>query len=254
MSDERKTQLDHGLIPTRNLAECLAVDQLALATAVAQQLPPAVGECLVQATKEKQPLGLSKKIAGIGLALGQWLQQAPVAISQQVFEHCGAHPSDTVRSWAAFAQAHLTVSLDLQAALAAQLRFARDPHFGVREWAWIALRPRLSEDLPAALALLGRQASSEDPLERRFCIEVLRPRGVWCEHITALKQAPEAAEALLVPHLAESEKYPQDSVANWLNDASKTRPDWVLDLFERHPPACKASRRIQQRATRSLTR
>ncbi|MNH47325.1 hypothetical protein D3C79_1105060 [compost metagenome] len=57
-----------------------------------------------------------------------------------------------------------------------------------------------------------------------------------------------------MPHLTESEKYPQDSVANWLNDASKTRPDWVLDLFERHPPACKASRRIQQRATRSLTR
>ncbi|MEG0246281.1 MAG: hypothetical protein RR726_28030 [Pseudomonas sp.] len=254
MSEERKTQLDHGLLPTRNLAECLAVNSLTLATAVAQQLPTALGACLMQTAAETQALGLSKKVAGIGLALGQWLDQAPLQTRQQAFECCYTHPSDAVRSWAAFAQAHLTRGLDLQSALLAQLRFAKDTHFGVREWAWIALRPRLSVDLPAALELLGVHASSDDPLVRRFCIEVLRPRGVWCEHIAALKQAPEAAEALLVPHLAEAEKYAQDSVANWLNDASKTRPDWVLDLFERYPPACKASRRIQQRATRSLAR
>ena len=189
---------------------------------------------------------------GVPLALGKWLEQAPESLRQQVFEQCCTHPSDTVRSWAAFAQAFLSRSLPAEDALLAQFRFARDEHFGVREWAWIALRPRLAQHLEAALALLGRHTGDADPLVRRFCIEILRPRGVWCEHIAALKQQPEVAEPLLVPLLAEAEKYAQDSVANWLNDASKTRADWVLQLFQRHPPACKASQRIQTRATRSL--
>ncbi|MEN5038365.1 hypothetical protein [Pseudomonas sp. TWI929] len=252
MADERKTLIDHGQLPTRNLAECLAVNQLTLANAVASDLPIALAQQLATTAEASQQLGLSKKIAAIGLTLGQWLAQAPARQRQQVFEYCSAHHSDTLRSWAAFAQAHLSRSLNLEAALLAQLRFARDEHFGVREWAWMALRPRLAQELEGALALLGQHAGDTNPLVRRFCVEVLRPRGVWCEHIAALKQAPEAAEPLLVPRLAEADKYAQDSVANWLNDAGKTRPDWVLQLFVRYPPSCKASRRIHMRATRSL--
>ncbi|WP_085705204.1 hypothetical protein [Pseudomonas sp. B8(2017)] len=252
MRDERTTLIDHGQLPTRNLAECLAVDQRTLVSALAGQLPDTLIEQLATCAEETCSQGLSKKITGIGLALGQWLEPAPAPQRQQVLEQCSAHSSDTVRSWAAFAQAHLSRTLDLEAALLAQLRFARDEHFGVREWAWIALRPRLAQALDDALALLARHAGDSNPLVRRFCIEVLRPRGVWCEHIAALKQAPEVAEPLLAPRLAEADKYAQDSVANWLNDASKTRPDWVMQLFERHPPSCKASRRIHARATRSL--
>ncbi|AYG44758.1 hypothetical protein DV532_10835 [Pseudomonas sp. Leaf58] len=252
MTAERTFLIDHGQLPTRNLAECLAVNQATLVGALAGQLPETLIQQLTHCAEQTRALGLSKKIAAIGLALGQWLEPAPAHLRQQVFEQCSAHGSDTVRSWAAFAQAHLSRTLDLEAALQAQLRFAGDDHFGVREWAWLALRPRLAQALENALVLLARHASDSNPLVRRFCIEVLRPRGVWCEHIAALKQAPETAEPLLVPHLAETDKYAQDSVANWLNDASKTRPDWVIQLFERYPPSCKASRRIYTRATRSL--
>ncbi|NQD57190.1 hypothetical protein HP546_17745 [Pseudomonas sp. CM25] len=250
--NERTTFIDLGQLPTRNLAECLAVNQAVLVNALASQLPGSLAQQLAECAEAAQAMGLSKKIAAIGLALGQWLEQAPPSVAEAVFEHCSAHLSDTVRSWAAFAQAYLSRDLDLEAAFLAQLRFARDEHFGVREWAWIALRPRLTHNLDSALVLLARHASDSNPLVRRFCIEVLRPRGVWCEHIAELKQTPEAAEPLLVPNLAETEKYAQDSVANWLNDASKSRPDWVIQLFERYPPSCKASRRIHLRATRSL--
>ncbi|ENB9665673.1 hypothetical protein [Pseudomonas putida] len=254
MTDERKTLLDLGQLPTRNLAECLAVDQRALVGSLATLLPATLIDDLTACAEDTASLGLSKKIAAIGLALGQWLEQAASPMREQVLAQCSSHASDTVRSWAAFAQAHLSRTQLLEPALLAQLRFARDEHFGVREWAWMALRPRLAQELDAALALLGPYAGDLNPLVRRFCIEVLRPRGVWCEHINALKQTPEAAEPLLVPRLAEADKYAQDSVANWLNDASKTRPDWVIQLFVRHPPSCKASRRIHTRATRSLPR
>lgn len=251
MSEARKNLIDQGSIETRNLAECLAVDQRALVASLASTIDPALAEALRDAAEASHSQGISKKVATIGLALGQWLETAGERQRDQqplLF----AHPSDTVRGWAAFANAWTLRNASAQQALASQLRFAVDPHFGVREWAWLALRPQLASDLEGSLALLSHHTGHADPLVRRFCVEVLRPRGVWCEHIARLKKEPEIAEALLIPLLAEADKYPQDSVANWLNDASKTRPDWVLELFERYPPECKASMRIFNRATRSL--
>ncbi len=252
MEESRKNLIDQGSIETRNLAECLAVDQRVLAASLASMVDSTLAEALRDAAQASHSLGISKKVATIGLALGQWLEAAS---AQQRDRHQAllfAHQSDTVRGWAAFANAWAVRDAGAEQALASQLRFAIDTHFGVREWAWLALRPQLASDLEGSLALLCRHAGHADPLVRRFCIEILRPRGVWCEHIARLKSEPEIAEALLVPLLAEADKYPQDSVANWLNDASKTRPDWVRQLFERYPPACKASMRVFNRATRSL--
>ena len=252
MTEERKTLIDQGRLATRNLGECLAVDPVALATALAPQLEPSLAQALLRAAEAGQALGISKKVAGLGLALGQWLETAALPLREQTWRLLLEHPSDTVRSWAAFANAYCQRNSELEQALLSQFRFATDPHFGVREWAWIALRPLLAQDLAASLELLHRHSRSDDPLIRRFCVEILRPRGVWCEHIAALKSEPEMAEPLLTAMLEETDKYAQDSVANWINDASKTRPDWVRQLFERHPPSGKAATRIFTRATRSL--
>lgn len=253
MSEDRKALIDQGVIETKNLAECLAVDQRILAAQVALGVDAALAQRLCEAAQASQSLGISKRVATIGQALGQWLEAAPAAQRDQTRTFLFHHPSDTVRGWAAFANAWTLRDASLADALESQFGFARDSHFGVREWAWLALRGQLAADLENALALLCQHVGDSDPLIRRFCVEILRPRGVWCEHIARLKTEPELAEALLLPLLGEAEKYPQDSVANWLNDASKTRPDWVRSLFERHPPSCKASKRIHSRATRSLT-
>jgi 3-methyladenine DNA glycosylase AlkC len=136
------------------------------------------------------------------------------------------HRSDTVRGWGAMALAR-DPSLTPAERLDALRPFAADEHFAVREWAWLAFRPTLISDLSETLALLRTWTLESSSLLRRFASEASRPRGVWSPHVPELKRNPERAEPLLSALRADPARYVQRSVANWLNDASRTRPDWV---------------------------
>lgn len=83
MTDDRKSLIDLGQLPTRNLAECLAVDQVTLANTLVTRLPAALVEQLAACADQVQTLGLSKKVAAIGLALGQWLEHAPAPCARR---------------------------------------------------------------------------------------------------------------------------------------------------------------------------
>ncbi len=131
---------------------------------------------------------------------------------------------------------------------------ADDPHFGVREWAWMAVRPHLAADLDTAIAHLAAWTDSPSDRLRRFACEALRPRGVWCAHIAALKREPARMLPILAPLRADPSTYVQDSVGNWLNDAAKDQPDWVRQhcaQWQRDTPGA-ATARICQRALRNL--
>lgn len=174
---------------------------------------------------------------------------------QEAWAIAAASPSDTVRGWGAMATC-CDDALDLEGRLSALRRFADDEHFAVREWAWLALRADVATNAHRAVQLLEPWTTDASPLIRRFASEATRPRGVWSVHVPELKRDPEVARALLHSLRRDEDRYVQDSVANWLNDASKTCPAWVTDicahwLGER---SCSATERICYRAQRSMRR
>ena len=119
----------------------------------------------------------------------------------------------------------------------------------------MAARPTLATDLSASIALLVPWTASTSERIRRFASEVLRPRGVWATHIKELKSDPQQGCPILHPLRADPSRYVQDSVANWINDAAKTRPEWARDLCSSwlaDDPAPETER-IVKRALRSLT-
>ncbi len=117
----------------------------------------------------------------------------------------------------------------------------------------MAFRPYVQADLGRALDLLTDVAGHSDFAKRRFAVEVTRPRSVWGEHIRRLKQEPELAAGLLQKVQSDPAKYVQLAVGNWVNDASKSRPDWALQICaEWMQSSDPSTRKIVRRGLRTL--
>jgi 3-methyladenine DNA glycosylase AlkC len=134
------------------------------------------------------------------------------------------------------------------------LDFASDVNMTVRECAWMAFRPYVIGDLKSMMRLLGKAALDPDANIRRFAIETSRPRSVWGAHIQELKADPRLGLELVESVRADPSRYVQKSVGNWLNDASKTQPDWVLETCARWSTEskCKETHYIISRALRTI--
>lgn len=236
--------LNRGEMETVTLAEMLGVDFGAIAESCVEGLSPASVRSLRAAKSE----GITKRMALGGRALLDDLGiDGALALR--------THRSDIVRGWAAYAIGSVEC-VPLPHRLEMIRSVADDPNPGVREWAWIGVRARIGEDVAQAVALLRPWTGDDSANIRRFASESTRPRGVWCAHIRELRENPALALPLLAPLRDDPTKYVQDSVANWLNDASKDRPEWVVGVCEawaRESPTPRTAR-IVKRATRTLTK
>ncbi len=160
------------------------------------------------------------------------------------------HPSDTVRGWVAFAHGQDAARPPLER-IAGMRTSAADPHFGVREWAWLAVRGAIIAETEGAVALLAAWTADPDPNVRRFASEATRPRGVWSPSIPLLRREPARGLPILGPLRRDPSRYVEDSVANWLNDAGKDDATWLRDLLAAWESEGVAPRLIR-RAARSL--
>lgn len=223
-------QLNLGQIETANLVEWLAVDQTLLLENLLKQhkrtnyLKPAL-------TKIN---GLKKQTVNtINEAIGTELyRQADQNNDNEFLTIISNHNADLVRCWATYTIGK-NENLNIAETLEQIQPFAADKHFGVREICWLAVRPKMAENITESLEILSKWTKNQDENIRRFTTESTRPRGVWCEHIGELKQNPELGLPILEPLKSDKAKYVQNSVGNWLNDASKTQPEFVYELCKR---------------------
>ncbi len=223
--------LNEGREETITLAEVLAIDMPQLLRHAARDVGLEEHRDWLGAQADGLASdGVMKRLAGIGTALFAVLDNHPERA--EVYEALSTHPSDTVRSWATYVNV-ADPSLSLPDRLARARPFASDGHMGVRECAWTSFRPYLAAELGEGLRLLSGWVRDGDHNVRRCAVESTRPRGVWCAHISVLKEDPERGLSILEPVRSDPSRYVQLAVGNWLNDASKTCPEWTTGVCDR---------------------
>lgn len=219
--------LSAGERETATWTEWMAIDTGRLAATVADELPRGrLREGLAGVANDLGGRGILDRLGLVGRAVAQ----AVDGLDDPSFRYLASHRSDAVRQWCAYAINNPLHRLSYEDQLHATLPFAGDSHMSVRECAWMAFRPFLMARLDEGLRLLAAVARSPDAKLRRFAVEVSRPRSVWGQHCNPLKTDPQLARPILEAVRGETNRYTQLSVGNWLNDASKSRPDWVQAL------------------------
>jgi len=244
--------LNEGRVETITLVEWLAIDIGRLVRAVAPQVGiDAASPSVIEAADRLVGEGVSRRSRGMGEAVHRALEGHPRR--EEIFEALATHPSDMVRAWAAYSLA-ADAAPALRDRLRAIRRFASDRSIAVRECAWEAFRSHLAADLERGVRLLRAWVRDPDPRIRRCAVEGTRPRGVWTSHIEALKEKPDLALPLLEPVRSDPSDYVRRAVANWINDASKSRPSWARKIcarWKRESPT-KETAWIVNRALRTL--
>jgi 3-methyladenine DNA glycosylase AlkC len=246
-----RAALAQGAVESANLMEWLAADMAALARSIGESAPdPRVAVAMNRAAPYMAGAGILRRLQVAGAAIAQ-----VAAVGDATFQWLSSHKSDLVRQWACYAANDPCLVASLAQRLEATLPFAADPNMSVREAAWMAFRPHLTLELERGIAVLEPLTRHHDPNVRRFSVEVCRPRSVWGAHLTQLKRDPAPCANLLENVSSDESRYVRLAVGNWLNDASKTRPGWVLDLCGRWSArGDKLTDFIVKRGLRTLTR
>ncbi|MBX3255381.1 MAG: DNA alkylation repair protein [Chitinophagaceae bacterium] len=246
-------QLNAGQIETANLVEWLAVDQrLLLENLLKQNKRTDYLKTILTKIDQLKKQTVNTINETIGTVLFELTIQNN---DKDFFAIMSNHNADLVRCWTTYTIGK-NENLNIAETLKQIQPFSADKHFGVREICWMAVRPKIAQNLTESIKILTKWTTNQDENIRRFTTEATRPRGVWCEYIEELKQNPELALSILEPLKSDKAKYVQDSVGNWLNEASKTQPDFVTGLCKRWEKESdtKETKYITKKALRTLNK
>ena len=114
------------------------------------------------------------------------------------------------------------------------------------------IRPFLINNLEEAMKYMLRWADDDDFRVRRFASEGCRPALPWAMGIPALKKDPSLIIPILEKLKNDPEEFVRKSVANNLNDISKTHPELVLDICTKWQGKSKNTDWIIKHACRTL--
>lgn len=115
-----------------------------------------------------------------------------------------------------------------------------------------AIRPFLRQDFSRTFRQMQLWSLSENEHQRRLASEGLRPNLPWGKKIPDLDQYRLEIWELLETLKADSSLYVRKSVANHLNDWTRTHPEEVLDLLEAWQGCSPETDWIVKRAARTL--
>lgn len=245
--------LNNGEIETVNLTEWLAIQHIKLIKTVFPKLgiqQNNINSIVKEIESQKKPstMNTTKLIGSI-----LYEQYCKTTNLKDILDKLSSYSSDSIRCYAPYLIG-LNGNLTIEQKLTQSRELVADKHFGVREVVWMALRPEIDKNLEESIKVLSAWTSSKDENIRRFSTESTRPRGVWCKHIDRLKENPEMALPILDKLKSDNSIYVQDSVGNWLNDASKSKPDFVIELCEKwqKESPTKETEKIIKRARRTI--
>jgi 3-methyladenine DNA glycosylase AlkC len=237
-------KLNKGEMEAATLVEVLIVDFAKLMKSAFPTLDP----IFIKEMKAAKELGWVGRTKLAGDILYRGLGKKALKLSTN-------HPSDQVRGWGASLVAAIP-DLDLEERLSLMRHIADETNAGTREVAWISLRPHVAVELSRSIDVLRSWAVDPSANIRRFASEITRPRGVWCTHIPELRKNPKLGLPILQTLCADQSRYVQNSVANWLNDASKDNPAFVRQVCQLWAQQSKtqATAYICKRAQRTLNK
>lgn len=121
--------------------------------------------------------------------------------------------------------------------------------FGSSEF---AIREFLRRDLPRTLTVMETWSRDPDEHVRRLASEGCRPRLPWSFQLPDLIADPTPVLPILENLKSDPSLYVRKSVANHLNDITKTHPDLVLEILSGWPLENPATAWIARHALRTL--
>lgn len=116
-----------------------------------------------------------------------------------------------------------------------------------------AIRTFLDADLDRTLATALKWTKNKDPHVRRLATEGTRPFLPWARRVPALTARPEATIAILDALHRDESEYVRRSVANHLNDLSRTAPELVVETATRWSQNAD-TRKLVRHALRTLVK
>lgn len=115
-----------------------------------------------------------------------------------------------------------------------------------------AIREFLKRDLKGTLKVMNKWADDKNYHVRRLASEGCRPRLPWSYNLPEIMNNPELTRPILEKLKADKELYVKKSVANHLNDFSRTHTDWMIKLLNNWDKNNEHTAWIIKHASRTL--